>query len=134
MHTTLYLYRRKSRNPKAINQDTKFVKENSGFKKSNSLEGFITTNDLGIPTSDKEEKLFLPITQLQDCFKEALEKAQFRVAENKAREIRTLHGHALDHSSFEPASGADIGRFLSVVTSRSLYRWAKWCRDKTRHR
>jgi hypothetical protein len=110
-HVSLYLYRHKLGNPKAINQDAKFVifEESSGFKHWGSSEGFVTTNDLDIPIGNKEEKVALPFDRLQACFEPALKKEQIRIAEKKAREILILHGHERDNSSFQPSSGAGEG-------------------------
>lgn len=108
MHVSLYLYRHKQGNPKAINQDAKFVifEESSGFKNLGSSEGFVTTNDLDIPIGNKNENIALPFDLLQACFGPALKKEQIRIAEKKAREILILHGHEQDNSSFQPSSGA----------------------------
>jgi hypothetical protein len=107
MHASLYLYRHKPGNPKAINQDAKFIifEESSGFKNRGSSEGFVTTNDLDIPIGNKKEKVALPFDLLQACFGPALKKEQIRIAEKKAREILILHRHERDNSSFQPSSG-----------------------------
>jgi hypothetical protein len=107
MHVSLYLYRHKPGNPKAINQDAKFVifDERSGFKNWTSSEGFVTTNDLDIPIGNKKENIALPFDLLKACFDPALEKQQIRIAEKKAREILILYGHEQDNSSFQPSSG-----------------------------
>jgi hypothetical protein len=76
IYTSLYLYRYKPGNPKAINQDTKFIifEESSGFKNWGSSEGFVTINNLDIPIGNKKEKVTLPFDLLQACFGPALKK------------------------------------------------------------
>ena len=111
-HISLYLYRHKPGNPKAINQDAKFVifEESSGVPNWGSLEGFVTTNDLDIPIGNKKEKVALPFDRFQACFDQALKKEQIRVAEKQAREILIFHGHERYNSSFQPSSGTGEGQ------------------------
>jgi hypothetical protein len=121
MHVSLYLYRHKPGNPKAINQDAKFVifDERSGFKNWASSEGFVTTNDLDIPIGNKQENIALPFDLLKACFGPALKKQQIRIAEKKAREILILYGHEQENSSFQPSSG--IGEIHSHFQDAGLH-------------
>jgi hypothetical protein len=108
----LYLYRRRPGSHPAISQDAKIVifEEHSGFTNLESVEAFITTDDLEITTGDQAEKVPLPLGPLQACFDQTLaEEEQLETAKTKARQILESLGYEGEASSFQPSTGTGEG-------------------------
>jgi hypothetical protein len=103
---SMYLYKRTPPpNTNEINctAEFKIFKRGHGFSLPDSLDAVIDAQDMDLPSS---EKITLPIEGLIASFPDAVEEAEVKTAERRARALRLEYQMGENASEFEPSSGA----------------------------
>ena len=103
---TMYLYKRTpppNTNEIDCTAEFKIFKRGHGFTPPDSLDAVIDAQDMDLPSS---QKITLPIEGLIASFPDAVEEAEVKTAERRARALRREYQMGENASEFAPSSGA----------------------------
>jgi hypothetical protein len=103
---TMYLYKRTpppNTNEIDCTAEFKIFKRGHGFTPPDSLDAVIDAQDMDLPSF---EKITLPIEGLIASFPDAVEEAEVKTAERRARALRREYQMGENTSEFAPSSGA----------------------------